>query len=109
MNKEMKLIYTTIDNKQIAEELASKAIKDKITACVNIIPNITSIYKWENKIEKSSEYILLFKTTCHNEKELMKWIEQHHPYSVPAIISLNANTSIDFLTFIEENTNKDKA
>lgn len=98
------LIYTTIDNLEIAEKLASQAVNEKLAACVNIIPNITSIYIWENKTEKSSEYILLFKTSLANEKNLISWLENNHPYNVPAIITFNPNTSTNFLSFIEKNT-----
>lgn len=100
----LNIIYTTLSDLETAEKLAAQAIQEKLAACVNIIPKITSIYLWENKIEKSAECILLFKTTVTNKNKLMAWLEKTHPYETPAIISINADTSIKFFKFIEENT-----
>lgn len=98
------IIYTTLNNLETAETLATQAVQEKLSACVNIIPKVTSIYTWENKIEKSAECILLFKTSLNNKNKLMTWLEKNHPYETPAIIVFNSDASLNFYKFIEENT-----
>jgi periplasmic divalent cation tolerance protein len=98
------VVYTTISSREEAEELANKAVSADIAACVNIIPNVTSIYKWEGSIEKSDEFVMLFKTQVSNKEKLQNWIIKNHPYDVPAILSSNPDTSPDFCSFILENT-----
>ena len=54
------VIFTTINNEQDARKIANFLIEEQIVACVNIIPNVESIYKWKGKIEEEKEFILLF-------------------------------------------------
>lgn len=98
------IIYTTIDNKQQATELAEQAVTEEVAACVNIMPNVTSVYKWQNQIETSDEYVLILKTAYNNKEKIIKWLECHHPYDVPAILALPAETSSMFHAFIEDNS-----
>lgn len=101
---EISIIYTTISSLEEAEQLAKKAVESKLAACVNIIPNMTSIYQWENKIEKSSECVLVFKTAIRAGDDLLRLITDNHPYSVPAILVTNINTTADFFAYIQDQT-----
>lgn len=98
------IIYTTISSHEEAERLARIAVESKLAACVNIIPNMTSIYQWEGKIEKSSEHVLLFKTAPESKDDLLRCITDNHPYSVPAIMVANTNTTADFFAYIQTQT-----
>ena len=60
------IIYTTIDNEQDARKIANVLIEEQIVACVNIIPNVHSIYRWKGKIEEEKELILIAKTVDEN-------------------------------------------
>jgi periplasmic divalent cation tolerance protein len=95
-------LYTTVSDKQTAERLAKEVVKSKIAACVNIISNVLSIYEWEGKIEKTDEYVLLFKTSVEQLSKLESWIIEKHPYKVPAIIKGTAESSVDFFHYICE-------
>ena len=101
---EISIIYTTISSIEEAEKLAKIAVESKLAACVNIIPNITSIYQWENKIEKSSEFVIVFKTALRAGDTLLRLITDNHPYSVPAILVTNINTTVDFFAYIQAQT-----
>ena len=61
------IILTTVSSKKEAELIGSKLIDKELAACVNIIPNIKSIYYWEGKINKDSEYLLIIKTVKRAE------------------------------------------
>lgn len=95
------LLYTTLATIEEAEKLAEKAVAEKYAACVNIIPNALSVYAWEEKIEKSSECLLIFKTDTSRLQDLENWIKTHHPYSVPALIKGNIECSDEFRQYIQ--------
>jgi len=101
---EISIIYTTVSSHEEAERLAGIAVESKLAACVNIIPNITSIYQWEDKIEKLSECALIFKTAPENKDDLLRYIKDNHPYSVPAILVTNTGTTADFFAYIQAQT-----
>lgn len=97
------IIYTTVASLEIAENLAKNAIESHLAACVNILPNMISYYRWKEKVENSSEIILLFKTTNSHRAALVDWIKKNHPYDVPAILSAETDVLRDFYTYIQEN------
>ena len=60
------VIQTSTDSNHIAKQIAKKLIKLKYSPCVHIIPNITSIYKWNNNLEETNEILILIKSTDNN-------------------------------------------
>ncbi len=73
------------DAKAIAHHLVAK----KFAACVNIIPQITSVYAWQGEVHEACEHQLLIKTLASQVEELTQAIEKLHPYDVPEIIAIN--------------------
>lgn len=71
----------------MAKKLAHGIISNKLAACVNIIPKITSIYEWEGKINEDNEVLLMIKTKTSRVDELAKYVRENHPYSVAEVIS----------------------
>jgi periplasmic divalent cation tolerance protein len=98
------IIISTYPSKKSISEIANELVQNKIAACVNIA-KISSIYSWQGKIENSSEYIALFKTTQKNKKSLKEKIKATHPYDVPEIAEINI-TSINksYLKWLVEST-----
>ena len=82
-------ITTTTDNKEIANKISKKIIELEYSPCVQIINNVNSIYRWNNKIEKSLEYKLSIKTIDKYTKEIIKIIRSLHNYEIPEIIKSN--------------------
>ena len=82
-------VQFTIDNKNIAEELAKTLIEEKLAACVQIIGPVSSIYRWQGKIEQSNEFLCLVKTKKSLYSKLEQRIKALHPYEVPEIISVD--------------------
>ena len=62
-------------------------MKQKLAACVNVIPNIQSIYQWQGKIEKDEELLLMIKTRTNRIQELTDVVTKIHPFNVPEVIS----------------------
>ena len=82
------MFFVTTPNKKTAMELAQKIVTKKIVACANIVENVTSIYWWEGKINTDEEVMMLLKTTQNKSEELIKYIQNHHPYEVPECVGI---------------------
>ncbi len=81
------LILTTASTKAEADQIANKLVQERLAACVNIIPNIKSIYRWKDKISTDSEFLLIIKTMKSVENKVIQCIKKHHSYDTPEIIS----------------------
>lgn len=80
--------FVTVPDKDKAKDLARKLVKSKLAACVNIVPQISSVYWWEGKIEETEELLLVLKTRAGLVPELVDFVKKNHPYKVPEVISL---------------------
>jgi len=80
-------VFVTVPNKKEANKIASALIKDRLVACVNIVDNIKSVYRWKGKVENSKELLLIIKTKKSAVVKLIKKIKSLHSYTVPEIIA----------------------
>ncbi len=97
------LVLTTCPDDQIAKVIAEYLVKEKLAACVNILPNITSIYYWQNEVQYDGEVQLLIKTTSNKFKQLNARINELHPYDVVEVIALNIQQGDNhYLNWIRE-------
>lgn len=80
--------FVTAPDEKIAKKLAHGLVERKLAACVNIMPNIQSVYMWEGKINEDNEYLMMIKTRTSRLEELTKWVRDNHPYSVAEVITL---------------------
>jgi len=80
--------FVTTPDRESARKLARSIIDQKLAACVNIVPNIESIYMWEGKVTEDNEYLMMVKTRTNRIDELSKFVRENHPYSVAEVISL---------------------
>lgn len=89
INTNAVLILSTVPSAEEGERIASKLVEKKLSACVNILPQMTSIYRWDNKINKENEFLLIIKTAEYLEQEVYEFIRDNHSYEVPEIITLD--------------------
>lgn len=82
------LVLCTCPSAQSAHELAGALVESRLAACVNILPGVTSVYGWEDRVESAEEHLLLIKTVAEQYESLETFIEQRHPYEVPEIIAV---------------------
>jgi len=74
---------------EAAEALAEQIVETRLAACVQILPQMTSIYWWEGKVEKEPEFLLLIKTLPEKWGELLDFITENHSYKIPEIVSID--------------------
>jgi len=86
-----KVILSTYPNQKSVKKIANELVKSNLVACVNVT-KINSIYRWQGKIENTSEYLAIFKTQQKNLKKLKLKIKENHPYKVPEIMELQVNS-----------------
>lgn len=95
------LILCTCPDNPVAEQLATTLVQQHLAACINIIPGLTSIYRWKGKLEKGTEVLLLIKTTRERYAAVESAIRQQHPYELPEIIAVTLDEgSPDYLRWI---------
>ena len=85
----IKIIQTTTDSTKTAESISEILVKNNLSPCVQIIPNIKSVYQWKDKVEHSSEILLLIKTIPENVQKCKNIILKHHNYDVPELIVMD--------------------
>lgn len=83
------VIQTTCENMEDAKALANFLVSERMAACVNIIPNVHSVYMWEDKVVSEDEVILRVKTRTDMVEKVMIKIRHQHKYDLPAIYSFN--------------------
>ena len=101
----MRIVLSTIDDVQKAQELATTLVNRKLVACVNIIPSVWSVYHWQGTVEKVVENLLIFKTSEGRVDELVDGLRELHPYDLPEIIVLPVETGLaEYLRWVETET-----
>jgi len=97
------LILTTVKNRTEAKRIAEKLVSEKLAACVNVIPNLTSFYWWRGKIERAGEVMLLAKTSTKKLDKLIARIKELHGYELPEVLVLKVDRGLpEYLKWIEE-------
>jgi len=103
------VVLITAPNEDDAAQLANDLVASRLAACVNIINNIRSIYRWQGKIEDESEVLMLVKTRKEHFKDLEKRVRELHPYTVPEIIVLPIIEGfVGYLGWLREETSKEQ-
>ena len=99
------VIYSTTSTIENARTIARALVKEKLVACVNIIPTIESIYRWQGKIEEGRECVLIAKTTEQNVEKTIQKIRELHPYDVPDIVVFPPVGGLkEYLEYVEDET-----
>lgn len=82
------VVLTTCDSKKRADKLARHLVKQRVAACVNVLPKVRSIYRWKEEVEEASEWMLIIKTRRDLFAALRTEIQKLHTYEVPELIAL---------------------
>ncbi|XP_010266350.1 PREDICTED: protein CutA, chloroplastic isoform X2 [Nelumbo nucifera] len=99
------VVYVTVPNREAGKKLAESIVKEKLAACVNIVPGIESIYEWQGQIHKDNEELLIIKTRESLLEALTEHVKANHEYEVPEVIALPIKGgSLQYLEWLKNNT-----
>ncbi|MEI2742974.1 MAG: divalent-cation tolerance protein CutA [Candidatus Competibacter sp.] len=99
------VVLCTCPDQATAERIAETLVVERLAACVNIVPALVSIYRWQNQIERASELLLLIKTREVVYSLLEARIRELHPYEVPEIVALLIQAGLtDYLGWLADHT-----
>lgn len=88
MMDEVRLMLVTAPDRQTGLKIARALVEDRLAACVNIIPGLTSVYRWQGGLEEDEEVQLLIKTRSRLVDRVTEKVNGLHPYDLPEVISL---------------------
>lgn len=98
-----RLVLTTTSSLEEGKKIARALVERRLAACVNIVPRIESVYRWEGKVEEAQEYLLIIKTTQKTFERLRDAILELHSYTVPECIALAVEGgAARYLNWIDE-------
>ena len=99
------LVITNCPDEESANAIALAVVEARLAACVNILPRVQSVYRWQGAVESATEIPLLIKATAVNYPALEKLIAERHPYDVPEIIALPIAQGLPaYLNWVAEET-----
>ncbi|MDQ3268297.1 MAG: divalent-cation tolerance protein CutA [Pseudomonadota bacterium] len=102
---EILLVLTNLPNRESAQRVANALIESRAAACINMLAECTSVYRWQGEIETASEVPLLIKTTSAAYPHLEAVIRSHHPYELPEIIAVSIKAGLPgYLQWIMQET-----
>lgn len=82
------VILCTFPNSEQARQIGTVLVETQLAACVNLVPAVESIYRWQGKVETAAEVLAVFKTTAAAFPAFEKALTELHPYEVPEIIAV---------------------
>ncbi|CAG4907550.1 Divalent-cation tolerance protein CutA [Paraburkholderia gardini] len=100
------LMLTTAPDAESADKLASGVLNARLAACVTQLGAVRSSYHWQNSIESAEEIQLLFKTSVARALELEQYIQTHHPYDIPEILSWQVTASAAYGQWVNAETQR---
>jgi periplasmic divalent cation tolerance protein len=96
------IVLTTLGADADAATIARTLIDERLAACVNILPPMTSIYRWQGKVEQDREQQLVIKTAQDRIGALQTRLRELHPYELPEFLVLDATGSEAYLNWVGE-------
>lgn len=96
------VIFCTCPSAEVAEQLARGLIEESLAACINILPGVRSVYRWQGEIEIAQEHLLMIKSPCAAYPAIEAAIKARHPYEIPEIIAIDIDRgAADYLKWID--------
>lgn len=102
------LMLSTLPDRETAAAIASTLVEQRLAACVSLLPQITSFYEWQGRLEQAQEILLLIKTTKQNYQAVEAALRENHPYELPEILAVPVEQGLPgYLDWVERCTDTD--
>ena len=99
----VRVVLITAPDAETGADLARALVEERLAACVNVVPGIRSIYRWQGALEDEAEVLLLVKTRAERCDALAERVQDLHPYDVPEVLELAAvGGSQGYLAWVRE-------
>jgi len=89
--RDVRLIFVTGPDAGTLEAIGRSLVEERLAACVNVLPGVTSVYRWEGEVNVESEAVAIVKTTEERVDAVRERVEDLHPYDVPEIVSVEVS------------------
>jgi periplasmic divalent cation tolerance protein len=100
-----RIVLTTAGSQDEARKLAHALVERRLAACVNIVPQIESVYRWQGNVETATEWLLVIKTQAGCFERVRDAVKELHSYDLPECVMLEvAAGSSEYLQWLAENT-----
>jgi len=100
-----RIILTTAGSQEEAAKIAHALVERRLAACINILPQIESVYRWQGKVETAQEWLLLIKTQTEFFERVRDAVKELHSYELPECVMLEVSDgSQKYLDWIAKNT-----
>jgi periplasmic divalent cation tolerance protein len=98
-----RIVLTTAGSEDEARKIARHLVEQKLAACVNIVPQIESIYRWQDKVESAREWLLVIKTTAEGFAAVRDAIRELHSYDLPECVVIGVEDgSAEYLEWLAD-------
>ena len=98
-----RIVLSTAGSEEEARKIARHLVENRLAACVNLVPRIESIYRWEGKLEENREWLLLIKTDVEKLSNVRDAIAELHSYDLPECISIAIDGgSSEYLNWLKQ-------
>lgn len=105
--EETRVVLLTAPDLETAEGIVETLVEEGVIACGNILPGLTSIYRWQGKVEKSSEVQVIMKTTSEEVQRLLDRVPELHPYDVPEVLIIPVESGLQaYLSWVQESVGR---
>ena len=84
----VRVLLVTAPSAEVARDIARTLVSERVAACANLVPGITSIYRWEGAVQEDPEVLLIVKTTEDRLEAVAARVKDLHPYGLPEVIAL---------------------
>jgi len=98
---EVRLVLCTFPDAAVARQIGTLLIEKQLAACINLLPGVESVYRWENKVQSDSEVLAIIKTSATQLPELECELTEMHPYEIPEFVALDPlHVSADYTNWL---------
>jgi len=82
------VVLMTAGSREEADKIANALVTEMLAACVNVLPGVTSVYRWEGEVQRDQEWLLVAKSTREVLDDLVRRVQALHSYDLPEVIAL---------------------